>query len=171
LLAAFQEVSFRANRLREWTELEGKLLLLEMRFDAFDREAKDAPENMDNAKRDRLNRAWELCQETELLDIQAFADSLMYINRSSWVDGGIQSQSFGTAMSKADISSVLLLIEPIQNDLTGKDWGALVQHSAQFRKAVKGKILNNRALWRRELQELCALTIQLNSALAGTLVI
>lgn len=162
LQAAFQEVSFRANRLREWAELESKLLLLDTRFDSFDREARDAPENMDNAKRDRLVREWDLCQDTELLDIQALADSLRYISRSSWTANDDQG------MTKADISSVLLLIEPIQKDLNDRDWGALKQHSAQFRRAVKGKISNNRALWRRELQELCDLTIRLNSAMTGT---
>jgi hypothetical protein len=86
--------------------------------------------------------------------------------------GGIFA-GIGPALVRQRMPAVVAMqqIEPIQNDLTGRDWGALVQHSAQFRKAVKGKILNNRALWRRELQELCALTIQLNSALAGTLVI
>jgi len=167
LQVAFKEVAFRANRLREWADMEPRLLNLESRFGEFYEEAKDSTDNMDDKKKRKMNDLWGRLEETELLDLQTFVEGLREINRSSWAEGNGNGANASTisVLPKADISTIIQFMQPIKEALADKAWVDLVEQCNLFKRAMKGHLLNHRNIVRRELRELCELTIRLSVAL------
>src|ERR1044071_5970443 len=89
LQEAFQEVAFRANRLREWMALDSCFRALAVRFGDFNQEVESVvgpPPVIAANSQTRLRQLWNRCKETELVDLQVFTDGVRHINRSSWRD-------------------------------------------------------------------------------------
>jgi hypothetical protein len=170
LQEAFQEVAFRANRLREWMELDRYLRFLERRFSDFHGEVqsivgpplKIAPDSLS-----RLNSMWTRCRETELVDLQTFADGVRHINRSSWNEqaNGGGPQANASSMRVINIANLNQLTDSLEQALIGQALNDLGQRSSLFRRTLNGHIADRQNIVNTEVQEMCELTIRLRMQL------
>jgi hypothetical protein len=170
LQEAFQEVAFRANRLREWMTLDLCLRSLERRFSDFDNEVQKVvgpPLDLTAGTEARLKHMWNRCRDTELVDLQTFAEGVRYINRSTWNEQGNGSapQPGALAMRVVNISSLNQLIDPLEKAVTERLFGDLLTRCALFRKTLNGQIADRQHIVNSEVQELCELTIRLRMQL------
>ena len=170
LQEAFQEVAFRANRLREWMTLDSYLRYLERKFGDFYNEVEKVvgpPLAIATDSQAHLTKMWNRCKATELVDLQTFADGVRYINRSSWNEqgNGGAPQTAALTMRVVNISTLNQLVDPLEQalaELLIKDLG---QRSALFQKTLNGQIADRQHIVNSEIQELCELTIRLRMQL------
>jgi hypothetical protein len=160
LQAAFEEVAFRANRLREWMEFDRLLRYLERRFIDFSDDVTQSIGNVGVTTMPKLNQMWNRCKELELVDLQSFAEGVKYINRTSWMNG-TSSQTPTTVMRIIDVSSLNQYITPLEKALTDQALPALSEQCSLFRRTLKGQIASRQQSVSTEITELCELTIQL----------
>jgi hypothetical protein len=170
LQEAFQEVAFRANRLREWMELDRYLRFLERRFSDFHSEVQriaGPPPNLVADSFPRLNSMWARYRETELVDLQTFAAGVRHINRSSWNEqmNGNASQANASSMRVINITNLDQLTETLEQALTGLAINDLAQRCALFRRTLNGQIADRQNIVNTEVQEMCELTIRLRMQL------
>jgi hypothetical protein len=170
LQEAFQEVAFRANRLREWMAFDHYLRLLERRFGDFNSEVQRVvgpPLTLDGGSQARLTQMWTRCKDTDFVDLQTFADGVRHINRSSWNEqvNGAASQPNVLAMRVVNISNLNQLADPLEQALATMSINDLAQRCALFRKNLNGQIADRGHIVNSEIQELCELTIRLRMQL------
>ena len=162
LQETFQEVADRANRLREWMELEPYLRSLETSFDLFNREVRLAagpPPDIGQATVARLNDLWSRCQDTDFIDLQSFAQGVQYINQPLTLDGD------NDPGPQLDISSLVHKAGLIQQTLVNVAINELRQRCTDFQRVLNGQVADRRNMVRREVRELCELTIRLKMKL------
>jgi hypothetical protein len=167
LLEAFQEVAFRANRLREWMELDRYLRSLERRFSEFDSEVRTTvgpPPNLAGGL-SRISLMWTRCQETELMDLQTFADGSRHINRSSWNEQGNGAQANTSGMRVVSIADLIKVVGGLEQALTNQALLELSQQCNLFRKTLAAHVADRQHIVTIEVQEMCELTIRLRMQL------
>ena len=165
LQEAFLEVAFRANRLKEWMGLNQRLRALEISFSDFSGEVREvaAVINAGGATSlQRLDGRWSRSRQTDFIDLQSFATGVRYINRSSHNEAaGAPPPAVGGGLPRVDISSLVQMVDAVDQALTGRLIGDLGQRCTRFELALGGLIADCRHVITRELDELCEITIQL----------
>jgi hypothetical protein len=162
LKQAFQEVAFRANRLREWLELDKTLRSLVVSFGDFHNEVKaivGPPPNMNPASLARITDLWNRSRETDFIDLQAFSAGVKHINRSSAAEVAGAPEAGG--MPRVNISTLVQLVESVEQSLANQAMNDLAQRCLQFQRTLRGQVADTQQIVRRELTELCEMTLQL----------
>jgi len=171
LQEAFLEIAFRANRLREWVDLDKELRVLELSFGDFTREVSavvvaigggGAPVNTG-----RMGDLWSRISETDFVDLQSFSDSLKYINRASRAEqsNGAGNPSDATALTKVSLEALFDLTRQIQKAIDEAAYKKLQQRCLSFQQGLKKEISMYKQSVRQELLNLCEMTSQVRMQL------
>jgi hypothetical protein len=163
LQEAFIEVAFRANRLREWTEIEKDLRKLDRSFSDFHDEVRKIETQPAAANMPLISDLWRRCSESDLVDLQASISGLRFINQSTWPGGDAGAQP--GSLRVVDFSNLAQLVDAIEQAITDQALKQLTQQSNLFRKALNTQFADRQTRMRSEIQELCELTIRLKERL------
>jgi hypothetical protein len=158
LAKAFQEVAFRANRLREWMEFEPLLRNVENRFAQFYSSVVQTATASDfAAKSSAMKDTWSLCQEIDMIDLQVFRDGIQHINRPLTTSAVVNPDP------STEISALIDIGKTIQTSLEDISFSDLKTNSKNFQMSLKALMSNRRNIVKKEVQELCELTIRLRA--------
>lgn len=159
LAEAFQEVSFRANRLREWMELEPSLRLVESSFALFNDQVSALTPDKFSRMAPKLRDAWRRCHHTDVLELDAFTRGIECINKP------LSPDEPNTLGPQQTLLTLVALAQKIQQALMDGNVLILKQHSADFQRHLSGQLADRRNMVNKEVRELCELTIRLKMRL------
>lgn len=166
LQQAFRDVAFRSNRLGEWIDLEPYLRNLESSFNLFYDEVKAAvgpPLKLTQGRIKRIQELWNRCRSTDFTDLRSFALGAIHLSQPLPSGaGGNPGPQIGVWITDLVQSS-----DQIQEALTNKNYNDLAQNAQKFQQTLYGQIADRRNLVRREVRELCDLTILLKNNLGA----
>jgi hypothetical protein len=154
---AFHEVAFRANRLREWMELEPLLRNVENRFSQFYSEVRNTSKDNFGSKVDTIQTIWSFCQESDMIDLEKFIDGIQHINQALVTEETNRSDPTSQILSLIDIG------EKISKSIDEVVFSDLKTNSNDFQMLLKGLMSNRRNIVGKEVRELCELTIRLRA--------
>jgi hypothetical protein len=154
---AFQEVAFRANRLREWLELERYLRNLSDKCDTFEMQLRSAQRVHSSARLDKLTQLWNRCQNNEIMELKTFS------RRVDHIKGG--HPVLDLELPQVDFTSLLELVQPIQTALMQNELDKATELCLKFQAALAAQRTDREALVSKEMRDLCELTNQLRGQL------
>lgn len=157
--AALRDVAFRANRLREWMELERPLRIVELSFNRFNEEQRKANKNTFGGKADELAVLWSRCRDTELVDLASFAGGIRHINQPLPPDPG------NRPTPQAIIQELVQVGDQIETAIVDVAFEALRTNCVEFQRRLLSLIADRRNIANVEVLELCNITLQLQEQL------
>jgi hypothetical protein len=158
LKGAFEEVAYRANRLREWIVYQEKLRPLQISFGVLlaEVEVGIGSNGFNDGAFPRIKNSWASCKGSDLLDLQIFHEEVV-----RYIDKPLNAAAVPPAKVKYDVANFLMLRASIDQDV-GKLRGAeLKDHCSNFEDAIKFQLAILRNTVQTEMQELCDLTRKL----------
>ncbi|MBC1225212.1 hypothetical protein GNF10_31100 [Nostoc sp. UCD121] len=148
LKKAFQEVAFRANRLREWMEYEPVLRNVDNRFSQFYSEVRNTNKETLGGRIGTIQNIWVLFQESDMIELELFIKGVQHINQALVTDPSNQ------------VSSLISIGKKIQDSIDDLVFKDLRTNSSEFQILLKGLISKRRNIVEKEIRELCELTGQ-----------
>jgi hypothetical protein len=163
LKGVVNEISLRSNRIREWIELESRLLNLETSFNDFYEKVESISGIPSKTRMVQLRKAWNIFKITDVEDLKSFSLSVQFIKTTLPSSDGTQPKPLVDAW----IQELLGFSDQIQTDLLPDTMAinSLKSHSTLFQQALYARIADRRNLMRGEILELCLLTHSLSNRL------
>ena len=169
LQEAFLEIAFRANRLREWVDLNRDLDNLKRSFDDFSVEVNRVMKNGGVGDSQLLFERWARCSDTDLLDLENACDNFQYISRVA--RGEPPAAAAGAApgeaalLTKVSLEALFDLKKKIQKDLDDASFKQLQQRCLVFDQTLKKEVSRYKQSVKQELINLCNMTAQVRMQL------
>jgi hypothetical protein len=164
LVRALGDVAYRANRLKEWTQLFSPLRSIDSRLEEFRRELDRSLNPEKKQLRDGtvavLSELWERCRISDLLELQNFVEGINHINQPLPAEG-----KGGPPRVDQLVQDLGRLDQAIAQALGEQAAPALQMHSSEFQRLVKKHLVFQRQRVETEIGQLCELTLRLRSQL------
>jgi hypothetical protein len=168
-----RDVTFRANRLQEWMDLEIHVLKLVSSFEQLNDEVRrvfgSGPSvnltNTDANTWTRLAALWESCSDSGLIDLELCVADLVYLNQEVVLGGGtvdLQLDAWLVELkAKGDQIHEALITSPAPL--------ALRNHCNDFDKDLRRRVSLHRQRVKKEIGILAEVTLQLRTRLETSL--
>jgi hypothetical protein len=167
-----KDVTFRANRLQEWMDLEIQVLKLVNSFERLNGEVRRAYGSGPGVNMDvpegtwpRIIEDWESCRATGLIDVEQCVADLVYLNQEVMVGGetvDLQLDAWLTELDEKETQideALMTSVSPL----------ALRTHCSDLDKNLKSRVSRHRQRVKKEVGILAEVTLQLRTRLEALL--
>jgi hypothetical protein len=164
LRQAFRDVAFRSNRVGEWIDLEPYLRNLDASFGEFCSEVRLAvgpPPRLSSGRIRKLRDLWSRCRSTDFTDLKSFASGAIYLNQQL-VPGAGGNPGPHVSVWVTDLAT---LADKLEESINQGNYNELAQYAQKFQQTLNGQIADRRNFVRKEVRDLCDLTILLKNQL------